>query len=889
MTAKPKTGRSRQVGVGVGATAVLLVVLVGIPLLLIFLAGWPLPRRMPSAGLVGQVWRREVQPGPVFFLKAFALLFWAGWAVVAGTVAANAVAVVRDAGAPSVPLVGVPVARLVWASALLFVGERNVADVAMPARAPIAASLSVVASRPLSGVAAAAAPAPTAGGPKWVVVAKDDNLWDLAKKHLGNPERCVELADLVRDVPQPSPLAPIRGHGTLIEPGHIVIFPADATGTNAGPLPEGAPPELVARAASLVPVAQVPATRPAATPLPPAPPPVSPPPPQRHSEGVPTPAAASATSQRVQDPDAAHGRVRPRPVVAVELPSGYTAALSFAAGVAAALAAARLRERRRYVPGRPSPGLNGSASPLSPSLRRLVEAARPLGDESGQVSASPAACEKVARTASNPAEIEAGTTGDNAPVRVDPVLGGITIRGPGAEGVTRYLAVALLAHAGQDDVEVVTDAPTAERLFGPTPLFPGLRVLPSMDRALEAAEAEAARRAHLIENANVDDFREHRAEFPEEPLPALVLLCGDAGGEVEDRLQTLTANGARLGIGAITGSAHFECLTAIEADAGPSVTRSDGLQAPEAGSTLHALAEDEAGDALAVVGRARLPADDGAGYVTPAPEPDKPSPAVDVPAPNPAAPIRVRLFGEYSIEAGGAEATKSLRSPSRQLLAWLLLRPDGAPMEAAVAAVWPDTDRGHGEAEFTAAVSELRRRLRPAAGDEAQIIARLGGGRYRVEHELFDVDVWRFESALAAASRSVDGSEAAIGALREGLSVYRAELLEGTPYEWIEPTRAHLRRQAVDAAARIADEAERAGTLEEAVSALECGVATDPFNEEVARRMIRLLGRLGQRDSARAVFSHLRVQLAEIEADPNPETERALSAALAEHGRRSHR
>jgi len=130
----------------------------------------------------------------------------------------------------------------------------------------------------------------------------------------------------------------------------------------------------------------------------------------------------------------------------------------------------------------------------------------------------------------------------------------------------------------------------------------------------------------------------------------------------------------------------------------------DGLQA---GDELFSLERDEAAELLALVAAGRgdeKPATD----VQPEPDP-KP---FEVPVPSPSAPVSVQLLGAYRIEVGGTEIRSGLRTKAREVLAFLLLHPEGVSGEAAVDALWPEAPPGRGIEGFRRAVGNVRARVR---------------------------------------------------------------------------------------------------------------------------------------------------------------------------------
>ena len=131
------------------------------------------------------------------------------------------------------------------------------------------------------------------------------------------------------------------------------------------------------------------------------------------------------------------------------------------------------------------------------------------------------------------------------------------------------------------------------------------------------------------------------------------------------------------------------------------------------------------------------------------------------------APVTVRLLGAMQITTNAGELRSGLRASARELLAYYLVHPDGASLEQAVDAMWPDTELGRERERFWTALGNLRSMLRKATGaSELKAIER-DGDRYRVDPTVFAVDLWRFQTALAAA-RHAQLDPAVAAALAQG-------------------------------------------------------------------------------------------------------------------------
>ena len=482
-------------------------------------------------------------------------------------------------------------------------------------------------------------------------------------------------------------------------------------------------------------------------------------------------------------------------------------------------------------------------------------------------------------------------------------FGAVGILGPGADGLARAALVGLLAAGGPAAVEVLL---VGNQLVPDAVGFPGLRRAAGLAGALNVLEAELVHRARLLEAEDAPDFATHRREHPDDPLPALVLVAAGVALAQAGRLTAILAQGPRLGVGAL--------LAGTAVDAGAQLTLDDSGRVQAAtpwalsdqqliGVRACSLTQAEAAELLQVLAAART---DDADLT----EPDPPD-AVDTELPAVAAPtippdlddgerlaepgelpaeqataealVQVRLFGPFTIQTAAGEVRSGLRASARELLAYYLVHPDGASLEQAVEALWPDTEPGRERERFWTALGNLRTVLRKATGaDQLKAIQR-DGLRYRVDQGVFGVDLWRFETALAGARRA-ELDPAVAAALAEAGEAYGGTLVDGAPYAWVEGPREDARRRAVDAQARLAELRVTAGDLEGALAALEGAISADPVAEELYRRLMRLQGQLGRTDAVRRTYRLLARRLAELDADPDPETEQLVAELLRRPG-----
>jgi hypothetical protein len=292
-------------------------------------------------------------------------------------------------------------------------------------------------------------------------------------------------------------------------------------------------------------------------------------------------------------------------------------------------------------------------------------------------------------------------------------------------------------------------------------------------------EAELVQRARLLEANDSSDFATHRRQHPDDPLPALVLVADGVSLEQAGRLAPILAQGPRLGVGALLPGTAVDVGAQLVLDEAGRVQSAAPWALGDqqlAGARACALTPDEAAELLRVLVRSRTDDD----LDDEVPEPSHPDtragaavdqPAGVAPAAEPVvagdgpdglpaeygkaqALVRVRLLGPLQITTESGEIRSGLRASARELLAYYLVHPDGATLEQAVEAMWPDTELGRERERFWTALGNLRTTLRKATGaTELKAIER-DGARYRLDLKVFAVDLWRFHQALAAARRA---------------------------------------------------------------------------------------------------------------------------------------
>jgi hypothetical protein len=234
------TDRMREVARGVGAAAVLLLLVAGPPVVLSMGVGWPLPEGVPTGSELGDALSGSTVSDAAL-IKALACACWLLWLLVVLSVIEELAAWGRGRSARQLPGGGPvqPLVRqLVMAATLLFAASRSTSA---PSTLPPTIAAAVMTQ---SAAHEAEAPSPVKEVLPTCVVQPRDSLWKLAEDHLGDGLRWREVWQLNRGRVQ------VDGRTftdpNLIHPGWELSMPSDATGL-AAPAPSLDPPAPLPR------------------------------------------------------------------------------------------------------------------------------------------------------------------------------------------------------------------------------------------------------------------------------------------------------------------------------------------------------------------------------------------------------------------------------------------------------------------------------------------------------------------------------------------------------------------------------------------------------------------------------------------------------------------
>lgn len=232
--------------------------------------------------------------------------------------------------------------------------------------------------------------------------------------------------------------------------------------------------------------------------------------------------------------------------------------------------------------------------------------------------------------------------------------------------------------------------------------------------------------------------------------------------------------------------------------------------------------------------------------------------------------VEFRILGAVTLlGADGRELRSVLAQPKRiALLAYLAAAHTRGlhRRDSLLALFWPELDQEHARAALRQALHGLRRAL-----GEAAIESR--GEEIRLSEQGVWCDAVAFDAAVE------NGRHA------EALQLYRGSLLDGffisgAPEfeQWVENQRDRLRRRAVESAWSLAESHRAGGEVSLAAHWARHGTGLVRDDEGALRRLLALLGDLGDRAGALQAYDAFARRLAEeYEAEPASETKTLIA------------
>src|SRR5688572_30530043 len=184
---------------------------------------------------------------------------------------------------------------------------------------------------------------------------------------------------------------------------------------------------------------------------------------------------------------------------------------------------------------------------------------------------------------------------------------------------------------------------------------------------------------------------------------------------------------------------------------------------------------------------------------------------------------------------------------------------------------WPELDDVRARNSLRQAVFALRAALGP------DVIPLRGKGDLGLGRGAIWCDAVAFDEA-------VEG-----GDIQSAAELYQGDFLAGFHFMeaspefeyWLEQERGRLRVSALSAFRTLADREETAGRPQAAAGLLRRAVQLDPDDERSVRRLVALLGELGDRAGAIQIYETFRARtMQEFSVEPSPETEAVIRSVL---------
>jgi DNA-binding SARP family transcriptional activator len=248
--------------------------------------------------------------------------------------------------------------------------------------------------------------------------------------------------------------------------------------------------------------------------------------------------------------------------------------------------------------------------------------------------------------------------------------------------------------------------------------------------------------------------------------------------------------------------------------------------------------------------------------------------------------IAVNLLGAFEVRVGShmIEAAQwKLRHP-RQLLQMVLMEPaDALRREQALSGLWPHL-------ADEAAVNRLHHTLhllrglfaRSGVPKDSPVIALEGGVLALGAAHEFEIDVRAFRECITRA-RTQRETSARVSALAAALSLYRGELLDGSPHEdWLASQRESLRLEHLWALQELAVLRRADGHDDAAIALYQKIVDAEPVNELAHRALMELFERTHHPERAIHQYAVCKRGLQrEIDAEPSPMTDALLQGIVS--------
>lgn len=236
--------------------------------------------------------------------------------------------------------------------------------------------------------------------------------------------------------------------------------------------------------------------------------------------------------------------------------------------------------------------------------------------------------------------------------------------------------------------------------------------------------------------------------------------------------------------------------------------------------------------------------------------------------------VVISLLGPPTV-AAARKRGRGLRGATRELLCYLALRPAGAHRDQITDALWPEQTPEQARNRLWRAAADARAQLGEAS-------LRRDGEHYQLNRTEISVDVDLLEQALTELSRSED-ENGQLPLLEQALGLFTGEPLAGSDFPWAENDQRRLHAIRLDLAERTARALLARGDAADALARAEEGLASEPYNEKLARLAMQAEAALGLRAAVIGRYDKLSEILEEqLGLQPHAETRRLYRRLLGQ-------
>lgn len=222
------------------------------------------------------------------------------------------------------------------------------------------------------------------------------------------------------------------------------------------------------------------------------------------------------------------------------------------------------------------------------------------------------------------------------------------------------------------------------------------------------------------------------------------------------------------------------------------------------------------------------------------------------------------------------QTVRSIPRLARELLAWLAAHPKGATRDQLLATLCPYTTARRRDSNLHAAMSHLRRILTETTGDRDLADLVTTGPHWTLNPDLVTVDVW---ALLATRNHTDTDPRTRRAELHRVVDDYTGLFASDLSGLWAHAVRENTRRRYLGVLDELVKLELAEGHHRAALDLLERAREQEPLNESVTRAIIKLQLGSNDRDAARSTYEQLRIELAAVDAEPEPSTRRLVASA----------